>query len=250
MSWHFSQALVAEYLVANSSDGEQSVQWNMSHTPSLFSPNDKMMEFCNHSQSGMTCGPLTENHGKELLTWFLGGFPVKILAPLEVKRESKEAGQDSGQKWQESLTKYDPNTHSWKIHQCLLFGGLEEFSEIWPRWGIIQNGECLELQPPEAITIGNVSGLLPTPLKSNGERFYGTHLRKEQTWEAPGNLACLLIGFWKGLKGRQGVGIKIDKMTCHPILCEWIMHWPINWTELCALGMDKFQQWLDLYGKS
>jgi len=36
----------------------------------------------------------------------------------------------------------------------------------------------------------------------------------------------------------------------NPTLVEWLMGWPIGWTDLQRLEMDKFQQWLQLLGSS
>ena len=34
----------------------------------------------------------------------------------------------------------------------------------------------------------------------------------------------------------------------NPDWVEWLMGWPVGWTDLKPLGMDKFQQWLHLHG--
>ena len=36
----------------------------------------------------------------------------------------------------------------------------------------------------------------------------------------------------------------------NPMWVEWLMGWPIGWTDLKPLGTDKFQQWLRSHGKS
>jgi hypothetical protein len=35
----------------------------------------------------------------------------------------------------------------------------------------------------------------------------------------------------------------------NPNWVEWLMGWPIGWTDLKPLATDKFQQWLDSHGK-
>jgi len=40
-----------------------------------------------------------------------------------------------------------------------------------------------------------------------------------------------------------------DTGTLNPTWVEWLMGWPIGWTDLKPLEMDKFQQWLDSHGK-
>jgi len=35
----------------------------------------------------------------------------------------------------------------------------------------------------------------------------------------------------------------------NPDWVEWLMGWPIGWTDLKPLGMDKFREWLRLHGR-
>ena len=35
----------------------------------------------------------------------------------------------------------------------------------------------------------------------------------------------------------------------NPDWCEWLMGWPIGWTDLQPLATAKFQQWLRLHGR-
>lgn len=34
----------------------------------------------------------------------------------------------------------------------------------------------------------------------------------------------------------------------NPDWVEWLMGWPIGWTDLEPLAMDKFRQWLEQHG--
>jgi hypothetical protein len=83
MSWLFSRVLVEEYLGENFLDGEQSAPSSGNPTPQVFLPPDKTTRFWNLSRFGMTCEPLTENLGAELLTWFLEASHVRTLVQLE-----------------------------------------------------------------------------------------------------------------------------------------------------------------------
>ena len=83
MSWLFSQALVAEYLVGTCSAGEPYAPLNGNPTPQVFLPPDKTTRFWNLSRYGMTCKPLTEPRGEELLTLFRAGFHAKTLVQPE-----------------------------------------------------------------------------------------------------------------------------------------------------------------------
>jgi hypothetical protein len=87
MSWHFSRALVEEYSGANSLDGELSAELKLNHIPLAFLCKDRMKVFSRRSLSGTTFALLTENLGVGLLTWFLEGFPVRILVPSQQQKE-------------------------------------------------------------------------------------------------------------------------------------------------------------------
>lgn len=82
MSWLFSRVLVEEYLGENSLDGEQCAPLSGSHTLGLCLHSDRMMVFLKNSRFGMTCEPLTEPLGAELLTWFLEASRAKTLVQL------------------------------------------------------------------------------------------------------------------------------------------------------------------------
>lgn len=83
MSWLYSRALVEEYLGENYSDGEQCVPSSGNPTPQVFLPPDKTTRFWNLSRYGMTCKPLTEHRGEELLTLFQAGFRARTSAAQE-----------------------------------------------------------------------------------------------------------------------------------------------------------------------
>ena len=48
-----------------------------------------------------------------------------------------------------------------------------------------------------------------------------------------------------------GVGVETqDGGQLNPTWVEWLMGWPLGWTDLKPLETDKFQQWLRSHGKS
>ena len=87
MSWLFSRVLVEEYLGENFSDGEQSAPLSGNPTPQAYLPSDKTIRFWNLSRYGMTCKPLTESRGEELLMSFRAGFRARTLAAQEKEQE-------------------------------------------------------------------------------------------------------------------------------------------------------------------
>lgn len=80
MSYIYSQALVAEYSQANCSDTDASAPLSGSPTPRPCLWHDKTMEPSSLSRFGMTCKPLTDDHGKALLTWWQGASRARTLA--------------------------------------------------------------------------------------------------------------------------------------------------------------------------
>jgi hypothetical protein len=79
MSWLFSQALVEEYLGANSLDGEQSAPLNGKPTQQAYCAPDKMTDFSRLSRFGMTYKPLTEEPWRGIVDVVSGGFPCQDI---------------------------------------------------------------------------------------------------------------------------------------------------------------------------
>ena len=229
MSWLYSQALVEEYLGDNFSDGEQSVPLNGSHTQLAYLPLDKMTEFSRLSRSGMTFKPLMETRGEELLTLYLAAFHAKTSAQQEKGQELMESAAGCGEKWRASFTRYDPDSSLWRTHQCSLLGDLEEFLETWPQWGLMQDGECWEQTPLGLVTIEKEFGYWPTPTATD--------------WKATGKLETLKRQGDKNGAGHQNRPqyqyARKFNMKMPLAAQEILMKWPLGWTDLKPLEMDK-----------
>jgi hypothetical protein len=180
----------------------------------------------------MTFEHLTDADGEELLTLWLADFPAKTSVPLEQVTDSMESEADFGQKWRGSFAKFDHSELKWKTAQCSLLGDSEEFSETWPRWGSMRNGECLERTTPELRTSEKESGFWPTVRASDGERGG----RGDLIQAVRGNSN-------KHFKARAGQAKDGERGPLNPMWTEWLMGWPLGWTELEPLAMDKFREW-------
>lgn len=167
MSWLFSRALVAASLGGNSSAGEPSAPLNLMPTPQPFLHNGKTTAFSKPSQYGLTYELLTADRGEALLMWFRAGFRARTSAPPVKAQASKAPAPASGWRWPASYAKYDPAERSWRTRQSSLLGGSESFSETWPRWGSMRNGECLARRPWAPLTSASASGSWPTPKAQN-----------------------------------------------------------------------------------
>lgn len=284
MTWLISNALMKDYeslrcslepVVESSEDtcsaGVQSAQSKSSHTQLVYLPPDKMTEFSRLSRFGMTFEPLTESLGEDLLTWFLAGFHARTYRSLEKAQGSTESEADSGQKWRGSFAKYDQHTFLWKTHQHSLLGGLDEYSETWPKWGLMRDGECWEQSMPAHLTEGCESGLLPTPCTMDSGSMFnksassGAKLRptlgamaRHNLWPTPvatmhkGSSPASLTR--KSGKSRESdrldhAVMALDGGQLNPTWVEWLMGWLPGWTDLKPLAMDRFQQWLHSHGK-
>jgi hypothetical protein len=257
MSWLFSQVLVEEYLGENYLDGEQSVPLSGNNTQLAYLPQDKMTDYSKVSRFGMMFKPLTEQLGQDLLTSYQAAFRVKTSLPQEKEQELTENVPVCGEKWQGSFAKFDPSLSLWKTHQCSLIEDWEQFSEIWPTWGSMLNGECWERQTLGLNTTEKEFGLLP-----DNERFFhtpttgssgGSNSRKAMqkrgvTWPTP------TTGTGGGNAGGSGVrrtakenGTYVPS-SINPNLQEWLMGWPQDWTEIKPLEMDKYRKWRLLHG--
>lgn len=242
MSWLFSQALVAEYSAENCLDGAPSVPLSVMPTPHKFWYRGRTMDALSLSQFGLTCAVLTADRGEELLTWFLAGFHARTSAHQEKERDLTANALDSGWKWRESFVKFDRASRSWKTRQCSLLGGWDEFSETWPKWGSMRDGECLELKVLEPLTQERESGLLPTPRASVGTHGICWKRAKD------GNHRSQIEDYLGCLSLKNG-GQVVSGRTVNADFQDWLMVWPIQWTDLQPLAMAKYQQWQQLHSR-
>jgi len=233
MSWLYSQALVVEYLGADCSDGEPFVQLNVMPTQQQFWRKDKMMECSNLSQFGQTLRLLTDDLGEELLTLFLAGFHAKTSVQQVEAKALVGSGQDYGQKCGALLGKYDQDSHSLKIAQCSLFEDSMSSYATLPRWGMMQDGELWEQPTWERLIEGIESGSWPTPQASDN--------RDRGSMSDP----AIQRRIEKGKQVSLSMAVKETKQpgSLNPTWVEWLMGWPLAWTDSKPLEMDKFHQW-------
>ena len=307
-NWHSSQAQAVESLEVTCSDGAQSAPSNITPTQDQYYWPDKTTEHSRLSRFGMMCVPLTENHGQDVLMWFLADFPVRISASLERARDLTASEADSGEKWHESLAKFDPDSYSWKTRQCSLLEEWEQSLEIFPRWGLMRGGELYPQPIPGRHISENESGLWPTPIASewkNGcgktgnrstEKAAKAGLKLSEAvrmWPTPNTQGYRSDGELLMLSRKLETQAEYLAMTdraanskrerfwptptahnaketnapseanrntptlanqpgglLNPTWVEWLMGWPLGWTDLKPLETAKFQEWQQQHGES
>ena len=188
--------------------------------------------------------------------------PVRTSATRASAPGLRASAADYGQSSPELLAKYDPATSSWRTSQLCLDGELSEFSETWPRSGLMRNGIAYRLPPlvPHTAEIG--SGLWPTPTEDGNYNKKGLSERSgdglatavakwptptARDWKDGSAKACANVPV-NGLLGRaihtprttprsarelDGVS-PLGNGGLNPTWVEWLMGFPLGWTALDA----------------
>jgi hypothetical protein len=210
MSWLYSQALVAEYLGENFSHGEQSAPLSGSHTQQAFCAPDKMTDFSRLSRFGMMYKPLTENLGEELLMLFRAGFHVKPIPQRRLEKiQQTTFGLRCGESWQMSL----PGTYLPKTLAELQLTKRQTTANQW-------------VTKPKQFPYQRKTWVLTT----FGKDFGYLH--------TPTTMANFLAKSMQKHAGCRTWTTAFGKIT--PNHYEWLMGWPLGWTDLKPLETDKF----------
>jgi len=219
------------------SDIPQSVLLRLNLTADESYSKDNETESCQSSQSGMMSAPSTEHLGAEKSMSFAEDSLAKTSQSQGKVMELTEEEAGYGEKWPESLAKYNPNTSSWRTRQCLLFEESTECLAIFPRWGMMHDGELWELDISADHICEKEYGYLPTPNAGMYRNFnYNKDLCIKRSKKHQIDMCMHSIMYWNG-------PIKIEFL-------EGMMGWPLMWTELKPLEMDKFRLWLQQHGES
>lgn len=175
-----------------------------------------------------------------------------------------------GPKQRSAFASYDRDTACWRTFQdSFLLGASEPFSETWPRAGTMLDGVCYRQRKWEHRIDAIGSLLWPTPRATDHKGGHGkTGNRTEMAsrmagWtlpEAVKTWATPQARDWKSGKSSaetyagnsrplsEQVGLAEDGGQLNPQWVEWLMGWPVGWTELKPLATGKFQQWLQQFG--
>ena len=197
---------------------------------------------------------------------------VNHSVKLENSKE-KKMNVGSGMILKESLARFDLNSSSWKTFQTSLMGELIPFSEPWPNSGSMLNmvvSKCPKLA--ETITeidssylhiVPKEGGLWPTPTASH-LKIYPTPIASDSTktnlTHHGKNLTLLgAVKFyatptasdghnstlppsqanWDSLPGDMiRLGEARPGGVLNPQFVEWLMGWPIGWTDLEHVGTE------------
>lgn len=278
MSYTFLRASGEESSAECYSDIPAHAPSKSSRSAEKFCSNDSATESCHASPSGTTCGLSTGDRGEEKSTASAEASRVRTFQQREKAQASTEREAGCGASSRVLLAKLDHNTRSWRTPQCSLFGDSDECLETFPRSGMTQNGVLWELTTWAHPTGESVSGFWRTPdtgaggiisdkaldelANGNWKRPSGSlkqlrlqdQVRHPQLWPTQkcqdagaalfdrrkGNLGEVIHG--KYLNGGSATP-QTKTARLNPNWVEWLMGWPIGWTDLKPLATDKFRSW-------
>ena len=267
MSWHYLQEQEAAFSLADYLAGIQSppAKSNPTHEPS-YSPASGTASSPT-SPSGTTSEPSTAHPSATTSTSSQEASPARTSQPQEKEQASPAPAPASGQKCTESFAKYNHATHSWKTPQCSLLEDLDTFSQTWPRAGIMLHGSCSELPTSAHPTTASASGYSqntaawPTPQASDYKRANDslqTCIHRANNGHQIGLHETVKMRMLptptcqdaknNGAQSQQERNTKplnaIVGGALNPTWVEWLMGWPLGWTDLKPLATDKYHSWL------
>jgi hypothetical protein len=134
---------------------------------------------------------------------------------------------------------------------------------------MMRNGECWALSTPAHRTSESASGLWPTPcanetgenpenlmerMKKYGRTGSQVHMKlstKVQMWATPQarDFRTGQQSRWENPERTRNLNDQIGGQL-NPTWVEWLMGWPLGWTDCAASVTGKFQQWRRSHGES
>ena len=256
----------------NFSDIPQFVLLKLKSTPDKSCCNDSETECCPSSPSGTMYAPLMGSPGEEQLMLFAEGSPAKTSVPQEREPVLEETVRDYGKNMQELLTRYGLSLSLRKTPRFCGLVALTLSSETCPSWGMMQSGACWELgtsaRPIKETGCGYLQTthqyMIPTPTtmpeapnknaNTNGPKnlleVAQNNWNPGQMWPTPQAQDARNVNQTKSayqtlpktMLKREGSG------RLNPPWVEWLMGWPVGWTDLKPLETDRFQQWQQQHG--
>jgi len=242
-------------------------------------------EFLMTHPSLMTFGHSTKDMQDDILEkWILSleDSPVNLSLSLANKKVNMMK-EISGRIPLDPFLLYDRNLHCWKMSQISLLTNMScEYSGTWLKSGMIVNGTLYPLLSVEHHTSENESGSWPTPKAQNANspgihgqggmnlqtavKLIPTPAASDCQRGINSDLKCLMEGKKHRASG-QLIQQSLDKWVLmypgnekdclpnavggqlNPAWVEWLMGWPVGWTDLKPVGMDGFHRWLKEFCK-
>ena len=286
MSWHYSAVQVGDFSLPTYLDSLRSARAKSNRSVETLSCNGNETAFYQLSLFGTMCERSTGDLGVGLSMSSQEDSPVKTYQRQVKVKDLPERVVASGSKCYESLKRFGLTMSSRKTVRTCVPVALAPSSKDLPAWGMTYDGACWELGTRVHLTNETECGSwlatptakanqmspsmskwpscrawLPTPTAAQ----YGTNtaigghprpslasMARHQTWPTPTVQDAKNNGGPSQMKRNTKplnarVGGKLN-----PTWVEWLMNWPLHWTERSAFGqleMDRFRLWLHSHGK-
>lgn len=156
------------------------------------------------------------------------GSPARTSASRDEALALRVSAAACGLSMPGSLASYDPATSSWRTSQLCLDGGLERFSETWPRSGLTRSGTAYPLRPLARPTDATASGLWPTPTCSDQNTGSATSERRDRPYGICLADAARIWPTPKRSDDRIGMPNRVGNPARHGgwNLNDWVARWP------------------------
>jgi len=178
MSWYYlkaksqnlrsSRELEEASLVEVCWGGEPWLQSKSKTIQGGFCYNGKLTDCYLDSLSGMTFAHSMDMNGEGKLQLSAEDSHAQTSVPQEKVLESKESNLPCGEVWRESYMKFSRNSATLRTHRSLFPEVLEMSSQIYAKWGMMQNGVLWERITLPLPTKEIVSGFWRTPECAKG----------------------------------------------------------------------------------
>lgn len=241
-------------------DGEQSATLSGISMLSKSSKQGSETDTLTMPQSGMT--PLRSTGVPGVDVWISSLRASRASLSAVQERDLQNLTQEmDGLPSSASFAKYDPDMHCWRTFQgSFLNHTTDEYSATWPKRVSILNKIASRRKKSVRRTFAKDFGLLPTPLSgrstwqnSHGKQSFTLNgMALHNKWPTPTvNDSKNNGGPSQHRRTERGFSPTLNTVVngrLNPDWVEWLMGWPIGWTDLEPLAMDRFQLWLKKHG--
>lgn len=234
MSWHYLPELAAESSAGSCSAGEPSVPWKKSRTDERCSSDANGTVCCPCSRSGTMCEPSTADLGVGSWMSSLRAFRASRSA-LRARGLVQTIRETSGRRLEEWSAR--PGLPLFSSRMCPARSGtLFKWSDLSSNEWITASHRLPLLPPPAWVRAiaETVSGYLPTLTKRDSRTLKGAE-------PPPGHQGTLSLAalFQRYLPAI----VHVPGGRVNPTWAEFHMGYPLQWTALQPLEMDKYRSW-------
>ena len=175
---------------------------------------------------GTTLPPLTGELGAGLWRSSLAASHARTSQPqARVQASQRERALVYGPRCSESFARFDPTTCSLRTCQCSLLGDSDMYSATLPRAGTMRTGIAYQHEALAPLTNETDASLWPTPKVGGGS----TAWKRESGYR----------GQIQEAYGERGITGPIN-----PNHWEWLMGFPLGWTDLDVSVTLSCPRWL------